>query len=116
MVGVVIVDKNGALNDVVSELAKYKPAPKIFRAGNAGKAQHLLLLQTPSAVLIDDQVEGGIEVCSFIKSNPILNQIHTVYFVSYEEDIDLRNPFVNQWYVKGIYVPDEVAGSLEQLL
>ncbi len=116
MTNVIIVDKNGTLDSIVLELAKYKPAPRIFMARNFGEAKQLILLQTPSAVLIDDKVEGGIEICSFVKSNPNFNQIHTIYFVSYEEDVDVKNPYVNQWYVKDLYVPDEVVGSIEHLL
>ena len=113
---IIVVDRQGVLDDVVAELAKYRTAPKILRAGNAGEAKKHLLLQNPSAILIEDTVEGGLEILSFVKSKPNLREIHTIYFITYEEDINRKTPDMDQLYVKGVYVPDEVAGSIEHIL
>lgn len=114
MVNVVLAYKGRNLDDVANELERHHPSVRRFKATNYGEALNHIYNQKPAAVLIDSSIENGLGIFREIKTIPELD-VHTIYFVASRREINIGNPHVNQWYVRGSS-PRAVVESIAHIL
>ena len=116
MPNVVLAYRERTLNGIVNELESSHPKVGRFRATTYGEDIAHILQQKPAVVLVDANVEKGLGICEYVKTNPQLGKTHTIYFARDKKETYPQNPNVNQWYLKGAYNPRVVVRSVQHIL
>lgn len=116
MPSVLVVDKKNSLADVIAEIRRQTPKRKIHRSHTYPKAMEHMQYQMPSSVLVDEDVDRSFEFCHDAKErfeSERTGKFQVSYFVRNRQRYDNVVPFIDNWYVKGSYIPKEFVRNLK---